>query len=119
MEVKFTDLSGTTGSCHFTLDDSKCIEFALEYHEEQLIKIPRKPTNRLQNARSASSRLGLTEGTMSEFNGSIRTAKNDDASVEYTVRGSDFKVVYYSGSDQSSLDECEHGSTGDTHDHVR
>lgn len=56
---------------------------------------------------------------MSEFNGSIRTAKNDDASVEYTVRGSDFKVVYYSGSDQSSLDECEHGSTGDTHDHVR
>ena len=56
---------------------------------------------------------------MSEFNGSIRTAKNDDASVEYTVRGSDFKVVYYSASDQSSLNECEHGSTGDTHDHVR
>lgn len=57
---------------------------------------------------------------MSDFNGSIRTAKNDDASVDFTVRGSDFKVVHYSGSsDDGSLEECENGSTGDTQERTR
>jgi len=45
MQVPFEDPSGTTGSCHFSIDDDKCIEFALEYHEEQLIKIPQKLHN--------------------------------------------------------------------------
>lgn len=45
MQVPFYDASGTTGSYNFYLDDDKCIEFSLEYHEEQLIKIPTPQQN--------------------------------------------------------------------------
>ena len=96
MQVPFDD-SGTTGSYNFRIDDDKCIEFALEYHEEQLIKIPQTPKQNpaLLSVRSRSpnrvaifdhrspsvrSKLGFTDGTGSEFNGSIKTAVN----AEYT-----------------------------------
>ncbi len=40
--LRQVELSGTTGSCKFELDDDKCIAFALEMHEEQLIKMPQQ-----------------------------------------------------------------------------
>lgn len=124
MQVQFEDFSGTTGGCDFLLDENKCIEFALEYHEEQLIKIPAKsPTfNRkgplAMYSSPAKSRLGFTEGTMTEF-GSIKTARNVDFSEEFTTNNSDFRVIYYAGSDGNScVEEFENGSTGDTNDRV-
>jgi len=39
----------------------------------------------MKAAESASSKQGLTDGTLSEFIPSIKTAKNADFSDEYTI----------------------------------